>query len=274
MIDGYPIYYFDTYIYFIISLFDSDRNPTSEYKLIVGGDTIYTYKDRRGVSTILGTIIFIGILFTAVIPMQLVMHQADIIFEQNKLEAQRRDEERARENVVVYVYPTGDAAPDNLTVMMDNRCEMVVKIVRIWINDTIHAYDGVVQSMSGEELGSFEVNPHNGSSFDVRVTTERGNVYEASTGPIAHDGWGWEVEDKFINVLISSSGVVFKIYVSGPDYYEEAQVWKIGGTAFKAFAISLNGEYTVTVKKGSKVIAEETVVMEWPSGPSVIWVYA
>ncbi len=212
------------------------------------------HSKRKGVSTILGTLIFIGILFTAVIPMQLVMHQADTIFEQSKLEAQRRDEERARENVVVYVFPTGDAAPDNLTVRIDNRCEMVVKIVRIWINNTIHTFDIVVQSMSEVDLASFEVNPHNGSSFDVRVTTERGNVYEASTGPITHDGWNWEVTDKFINVLISSSGVVFKVYVTGPNGYDEyAQVWKIGGTAFKAFNVVDNGEYIVVVKKGGNL---------------------
>ena len=34
---------------------------------------------RNGVSTILGTIIFIGVLFSAIIPMQLVMKQADNI---------------------------------------------------------------------------------------------------------------------------------------------------------------------------------------------------
>ena len=37
-------------------------------------------KKRKGVSTILGTLIFIGILFTSVIPMLLVMKQADTIY--------------------------------------------------------------------------------------------------------------------------------------------------------------------------------------------------
>ena len=39
-------------------------------------------KRRKGVASIFGTIIFIGILFTTVIPMMLVMKQADTIFEQ------------------------------------------------------------------------------------------------------------------------------------------------------------------------------------------------
>ena len=38
-------------------------------------------KRRRGTASILGTIIFIGILFSSVIPMYLVMRQADTIYE-------------------------------------------------------------------------------------------------------------------------------------------------------------------------------------------------
>lgn len=241
--------------------------------------SIMCRRKRKGVSTILGTLIFIGILFTSVVPMFLVMNQADTIYEQKKLERERFDEERARENVNVIVYPSGTAAPDNLTIIAENTCEMTVKIERIWINDTIHNQESIIKSMSPLILGTFDVSPPAGknSSYDIRVTTDRGNVFESGSGPIVYDGWDWEVETKMINVLISSSGVVFKIYVTGPnDYNEYAQVWKIGGTAFKTFDITENGNgvYTVTVKRGSKTIHEEDVTMEWPDGPSVLWVYA
>ena len=178
--------------------------------------------------------------------MYLVMRQADVLYERKKLELAREDEEGAREFVNVYVYPTGDTAPDNLTVFVENKCELNVKFVRLWVNETIHPMESIIDSMSELNLGSYNVDPHNGSFFDVLVTTERGNVFEASSGTIIHDGMGWEVDEKFINVLISSSGVVFKVYVTGPNNYsEEAQVWKIGGTAFKAFDITTsgNGEY-------------------------------
>ena len=236
-------------------------------------------KERKGVSTILGTLIFIGILFTSIVPMLLVMNQADTIYEQRKLEVTRSDEERARESVYVLVYPTGEAAPGNLTIEANNRCEMSVKVVRIWINDTIYSDESIISSMSQLELGSFNVSPPEGknSTYDVRVTTERGNVFEAGSGPLTYNGWEWIVETKLLNVLISSSGIVFKIYVTGPnDYNEYAQVWKIGGTALKTFDItdSGNGDYTVIVKRGSSVIHEEVVTMEWPNGPSVIWVYS
>jgi hypothetical protein len=238
---------------------------------------IMSHEKKKGVSTILGTLIFIGILFTSVIPMMLVMNQADTIFEQKKLEMQRLDEEHAREQVDVYVYPTGEASSGNLTVMVENRCEMNIKIVRIWINDTIHSKEYIIQSMSEQVLDSFDVSPpeDKNSTYDIRVTTERGNVFEAGSGPITYDGWNWVVEDLMINVLISSPGIIFKIYIAGPNNYTNyAQVWKIGGSAFKAFIIPEKGDYTVTIKKGSKIIHEEEVNMNWPDGPSVIWVYA
>lgn len=241
--------------------------------------SIMCRRKRKGVSTILGTLIFIGILFTSVIPMLLVMNQADTIYEQKKLERGRLDEERARENLYVIVYPTGEAAPDNLTIIVENTCELTVKIVRIWINDTVHNKESIVKSMSPLTLGSFDVSPPAGknSTYDVRVTTDRGNVFESGSGPIVYDGSFWIVETKMINVLISASGIVFKIYVTGPnDYDEYAQVWKIGGTALKTFDITENGNgvYTVTVKRGNNILHEEDVTMEWPDGPSVLWVYA
>jgi archaellum component FlaF (FlaF/FlaG flagellin family) len=234
-------------------------------------------RKRKGVSTILGTLIFIGILFTAVIPMYVVMNQADTKYTQKRLERERLDEERAREDLYVIVYPTSSEAPDNITIMVENICELTVRIVRIWINDTIHDQESIIKSMSQLTLGSFDVSPPEGknSSYDVRVTTDRGNVFESGSGPLVYDGWNWEVEQLMINVLISSSGIVFKIYITGPnDYSEYAQVWKIGGTAFKTFNIEDNGVYTVTVKRGSNIIHQEDVTMEWPDGPSVLWVYA
>ncbi len=239
------------------------------------------YRSRkRGVSTILGTLIFIGILFTAVIPMSLVMKQADTIYEQKKLEMERFDEERAREEIDVYVFPTEGAASDNLTVSVHNRCELTVRIIRIWINDTFIATDYVVPSMSELELGSFYVAPRDGSTYDVKVTTERGNVFECGSGTISYQDGHWEVENLMINVLISSSGIVFKIYVTLPsgDPHPDspAMVWKIGGSAFKSFDVTTPGAgtYNVKVKRGSKLIHDENVTISWPSGPPVVWVYS
>ncbi len=41
------------------------------------------YRKKRGVSTILGTLIFVGIIFSAYVPMTLVMKQVDNIYERD-----------------------------------------------------------------------------------------------------------------------------------------------------------------------------------------------
>ncbi len=234
---------------------------------------------RRGVSTILGTIIFIGIMFTSVIPMMLVMKQADTIYEQKKLEMGRKDDEHSREEIFVYVYPTGDTAPNNLTVKVKNGCEMTVEVIRIWVNDEPHSLDEPLMAMEERYLASFDVGPVDGSNYDIMVTTKRGNLFESETGPISYEEGIWTVEIKMINVLISSPGTVFKIYVTLPDEQPHpsspATVWKQGGSAFKSFDITSygNGDYNVQVKKGSKVIHNENVTMNWPDGPAVLWVY-
>jgi len=247
--------------------------------------TTYTMcrRKKRGMSSILGTLIFVGILFTAVIPMYLVMNQADIILEQEKHEIACLDEDKEREDVSFYVYPD---TSDDLVVVVQNNSPMGAKVVRVWINDDPNSASTVLDPMEGGvQLGPYDVPLDEGATYKFRITTERGNVYESSSGDLEYSGSEWIVETKLINVIISSSGVVFKVYLYMWDTVgekwdlqgEPAQVWKIGGSAFKPFDVteSGNGEYRVKVTKGSKVIHDEDeLMMLWPDGPSTLWVYA
>jgi hypothetical protein len=92
-------------------------------------------KRRRGVSTILGTIIFIGIMFTSIIPMMLVMKQADTIYTQKVHEMEIRDEEGVKEDVNVYVYPYQDGT--ELGVKVENIGNVPITVVRAWLNDEL-----------------------------------------------------------------------------------------------------------------------------------------
>lgn len=231
-------------------------------------------------SSILGTLIFVGILFTAVIPMYLVMNQADIIFEQEKHEIACLDEEKEREDVSFYVYPD---TSDDLLVVVQNSSPMGAKVVRVWINDDPYPESTELDPMEGGvPLGPYDVPLVEGATYNFRITTERGNVYESGSEDLEYIDGEWFVETKLINVVISSSGVVFKVYLyfwEASDWVQKdyAQVWKLGGSAFKPFDVSPwgNGEYRVVVKKGSKVIHDEDELnMLWPLGPSTLWVYA
>ena len=231
-------------------------------------------------SSILGTLIFVGILFTAVVPMYLVMNEADIILEQEKHEIACLDEEKQREDMSFYVYPDES---DDLVVVVQNSSPMGTQVVRVWINDDPNSASTVLDPMEGGvDIGPYDVPLVEGATYNFRITTERGNVYDSSSGDLEYSGGSWVVESKLINVVVSSSGIVFKIYLykwEDSDWVQKdwGQVWKLGGSAFKPFEVSEygNGEYRIVVKRGSKTIHDEDeLMMEWPEGPSTLWVYA
>ena len=91
-------------------------------------------KERRGVSTILGTLIFIGIMFTAIIPMMLVMNQADQIYARKIKTVETLDGERSAENIRVIAYPNSSNSSE-MILKLENRGNVPVKIVRAWFND-------------------------------------------------------------------------------------------------------------------------------------------
>lgn len=164
--------------------------------------TSITYrKKKRGVSTVLGTLIFIGILFTSVVPMMLVMKQADTIYTKKVHETEIIDDERERENLIVYTYTTQDL--QKITVKVKNGGDVPVKIVRVWINDQCNVTDTVISTNSEKELGPFEVSGvEEGDTAVVKVTTERGNVFYCVSGTLYYTSGGWSTTSFGICVII------------------------------------------------------------------------
>lgn len=186
---------------------------------------IVSNKGRRGVSTIMGTLIFIGIMFTSIIPMMLVMKQADTIYTKKIQEMEVRDDEKERENIVVYTYPvTGEK---KINVKIKNSGNVPVKIVRVWINDQCNVTDELISSNSEKVLGPFVVSELvNGTTIDVKVATERGNVFFCISGPLHYSGGGWSTTSYGICVIIHNpQGGMYKIEFwnasAEPAYWEE-----------------------------------------------------
>jgi hypothetical protein len=220
--------------------------------------------------------------------MMLVMRQADTIHEMRKHELECLDQERGREAIYVYTFPTQDN-PSLLTVVAYNRGEYVAKITRLWIsmrtsvNEPIEL-DSTVSSMSEVNLGSYGVTQE--GNYYIKVTTDRGNVFESDSNPLHYQGGTWGVDLLLINVLIySSQGVLTVECIKTWDLLDvvgsPATVQKgASGTAFCSFDVSFydipgeNEVYHVSVKKGVTVIHEEDVTVKWPSGPSTVWVFA
>ena len=243
---------------------------------------------RKGVSTILGTLIFIGILFSAVIPMMLTMKQADIIMEQEKLDLQRADDERSREVLDVYAYPHGS---DELQVLAVSRCEVPVTITHVWINNTMSETSIVVDSMDDKVIGNYSVNlsPGVNSTFIVKTTTSRGNTFQNLAGDIKYNGNEWETELLGIYVVIDSEGGGFwgfgryrcTVTNSTTFYQQEESSISFGSCTFFFVVTEAGpGDFHVLVERragwwwGSwKVVYETDVELTWPNGPPVIWVF-
>ena len=77
----------------------------------------------KGTSTILGTLIFVGIIFTSFIPMMLVMKQADTIYDMNKYEMEKVMLEFLAKDINVLVCTTiiesGLDIPDANTIIIN-----------------------------------------------------------------------------------------------------------------------------------------------------------
>ena len=241
---------------------------------------------RRGTSTILGTIIFVGIIFSAFIPMMLVMRQADTIYEIRKHELGILDQDRIDEEIYVYVFPvTGN--PNALTLQVHNRGPLLVNVVQLWINDEHHILDDfLVQPMSWHPMvldaSTVGFTPIADTWYFIKIITDRGNIFSSDSDSLHYTSEGtWEGGMFAINFLISypASGwyeVDIKyndeLGASLPDtplYIHKSS----SGPAFDFFKITNIGTYYVEITKNSEPIYEDDVTIGWPDGPPIVWVF-
>lgn len=164
--------------------------------------TLHMSFHKSGMSTVLGMLIFIGILFTTVIPLFLYVNQVNSLYDVTVAEMRRFDEERENEQLDVYAYPDSS---NNLTIYIKNRCALPVKIVRVWVNDTTPALPDLPLRIEGVSSGIIEdIQIPLTGDFDVWVVTERGNVFASQTNTlhITESGWSGGNDPYSINILI------------------------------------------------------------------------
>ena len=176
---------------------------------------------RRGMSSIFGTIIFIGIMFSAVIPMFLVMRQADTLYEKEKFEVGRLDEERDMENIYFYLLPTIEEEPI-ITLKISNRCEIVVKIVHVWINGEHKDVDLLISPTSNGELELRElIDPGcpDTVSFSIMVVTDKGNLFLPISGTPSYNPQlgSWKMDFYTIYIMMLHPQSQLHIWVKNID---------------------------------------------------------
>lgn len=260
---------------------------------------IRSHRKRRGVSTIMGTLVFVGILFTTIVPMFIIMNQANVLLDESKLEMRRSDDERANEKADIYVYPTDPEDPSSITVQVFNKCEMKIRIVRVWVNGT-YVEMGSAWEINPMEEGRYNmtVNAEGVKTYDVRVTSERMNVYAAQNGILAYDGESWVGEAFGINIVIPARepwmnnekwdgpydnfNVTIWKYPDGQENpeYSSSYMTRAVSASETFLSLSEQGVYHVTAqvhvsKKGTRPAHWHTIIdgeytIAWPNGDPII----
>ena len=244
---------------------------------------------HRGVATILGMILFVAVVTSAFVPMILNMRQADSIYDQKVHEWKTLDDEKDRETVMLfYCYPDSD--DDELIIEVENNSPLTVYPQRIWVNNTIHNVTGSILPMNTLVLTKvgISVQENVNSSFNILLTTSRGNTFEAYGGSIEWDGSDWYVQQLGFMVHITGSGFLgfgsYKVRVTNVtntmvpyDLTQETSFSSGDASLFFDVTEAGAGKYKFELWKKSwfswsyKGYLQKE--MKWPSGPAIEWVY-
>jgi hypothetical protein len=218
-------------------------------------------------------------MFTSVIPMMLVMKQADTMYTQKVHEMEARDEERSNEVIKANAYPVNDTS-NQIRVQIQNNGVVSAKIIRLWINDVSYSEETIVKSGDTDTLGPYAVDLATNASYCIKVVTDRGKSFASTSGTLYFGDGYWFTPSIGVNVLVLVSSGKYQIRVhnatwSSLDPYlthgidqDDIQWTEVGMTD--------PGNYWVEVKKqvgpdyqnvpGTPV----PVVIQWPGGPAII----
>lgn len=216
--------------------------------------------------------------------MMLLMNQADTIHEIRKHELEILDQEREDEEVYVYVYPVTESSI-TLTLKVQNRGNLVVNVVQLWINDEPQGLeDFVLSPMSSDEIILDEANygfiPELGNSYLIKINSARGNVFSSNSGSLYYnDEYKWEGGAYALNFQISypeSGWYEIEIWdeedtlITVPPFKVQKSA---NAPAFAFFQVDSHGKYHVHITKNSSNIHDaDTTIYEY--GSPVEWVFA
>jgi hypothetical protein len=233
---------------------------------------------RKGVATILGTIIFISVLFSAIIPMQLVMQQADIIKLQDLEAAERVDKDGDMEDLTVLFYPKNQTSSE-IYVRVKNSGDIGIQMERLWIKDTKYTVDGELGLSEETTLGPYTVNLVENTTYPVKIISERGQIFSADMISLTYSDGQWYTPTLGINVYIANDAGKYYIRVWNSTWSDTWQSSGIDHDDIQVyFEVDEPGYYNVEVRKndlnGPHIIGSPTMVdVNWPLSPPIIFVY-
>ena len=228
----------------------------------------YNRKGKRGISTVLGVLLMVGILFTTIIPIYIYVNAVNNYYDRTVVDMKIADQERSMEDLDVYAWGSSDTG-DDIDVFLENKGSVSLNVVHIWAMriDLVKTLIFTSQNVSSLPL---QINPSNQATvgnlslstilesnetdyFNIEVTTARGNKFPSKTNPLHHNGGGWVSSSNppWIQVIIRSSQdddnyrVEAVCVESGESYPIEA--YKVHGSFSTIILVKDFGSYNVTV---------------------------
>jgi len=229
--------------------------------------------------------IFVGIIFTAVIPMILVMNQADTIYEIRKVEVGRLDEEHAMEDIYFYLEPTVEGGFPFLTLKISNTGELAVRIKSVWVNDTLRDdFDCIIPPMSDRDVILNISKPAQSVIYHVIAVTDKGNIFSPICGIPKYNPTTntWTMDDYTIYVMMSQPTNSLHIQVekkNESDVFEEfISEDVLSHRSIYEISVLAKGTYRVTVyqlfgKENETILLDkEIIVLILLKSSDVVWV--
>ena len=249
-------------------------------------------RKKRGISTVLGILFMVGILFTSVIPLFMYVNEVNNYYDRTVVDLKIADQERSMEDLTVYAFGHNETAID---VFIINSGPISLNITHIWImrkdlQDTLIFNSTNCEDLPLQLIASRQATIENltltpiitGTEsmdyFNIEVATERGNKYSSQNNPIHRISSGeWEssTQELQIQVIVKSDwGLdIYLVEVEGVDnstsgFYDRTESFQLHGDFFTIFSIPKIGSYNVTVNAWqgggyNRFVGESTAVLTW-----------
>lgn len=229
---------------------------------------LYHRKDKRGISSILGVLIMVGILFTTIIPLYLYINNVNNYYDRTVVNAKITDQERSMEDLEVYAFGHNDTS-ESIDLSIINRAPLTINVTHIWVIRSdlqkilIFTSDNEsslpLQLIASEQmtigdidLSTMLVGDPDIDYFNIEVTTARGNVFPSKTNPLHYTG-GWVAGENppWIEVMVSSDWDFdsYKVEVFNVEDLSQTLVREINhlhGDYFTIVPVYNTGVYNIT----------------------------
>ena len=231
---------------------------------------------RRGVASVLGILIMVGILITSILPTFIYVNEVNNYYDRTVVDLKITDNERSLENLEVYAYGYTEYEVD---VFIINRAPLATNITRIWVMNSTLQDVWIVDIIKSDDLYlvaaeqttfrlDFTEIREEGCSYIIEVTTDRGNKFSSNTNPLTLTlGGEWQTgtsEFKIQVLILSKQGSDdYRIEIHGLDgYSDNIDVSGVQGQFFYIFDVPQAGEYNITVQdtKHSEQVGNVTTV--------------